>query len=504
MTFFRVSWVKHLFRSWFAKHRPIETRKNIAARRRARPMLEMLEDRLAPAAVSYNSVLGELDFVAGAGETIAVTAPASHQIKIQLSSTSDTITLGGGASSNANFTLSLSNSTLTISNVNNGLTIDTFNVDLANQQASPDTLTFGLGTSSGVENVNIGAVASSTLTTDSPSGVSSGSATVTPATMEPYITANAALLIQGGQSDQEVVQVNGTPTSTTFNTTFALSHSANFTIAPAVPQTDTGDTVSLTSTTITGSLSVSAESSLNVQSAAVPVVGAATINAAPTSGPFTGDQYITGPAWASYGYVTGDTVGVSGVSGAGNFTIAGISGDNLYLSSSSLTTGSDSDVTVQQVNFTPVITANTLTVNLTGAGSAFSGAISATNLSATTNNGDITLEDISGNALDLQTLNAGTAQIQLSVSGSIESAASLPTGAVNLTAGSVDLYAALSGSSIGPLTTNVGFHILDGVPHVVIVDNAFTAGADVYRLDQAVAAIVKVGDKGYASWDARC
>ncbi len=451
-------WMRNFLRTWLGRRQsPIQTRKKITARRKGKPTLEMLEDRLAPATVSYSSDV--LYFVAAAGETITVTAP-SNKIQIQLSNTSDTITRGSGATNTNNFALSDGNQTLTISNV----TITTFNVDLANQQNTTDTLTFGLGASSGVPNVNIGA------------GATAG-----------------------------------------------------------IPQTDTEDTVTLTSTTISGNLNVSAGTidfqgatsdvaadnvslsavnNLTVQTGAVPYVGSATINAASGTGQYGDDQYITGPDWAEYGYVVGDTVAVSGVndeSGSEDFTIAAINGDNLYLipnAAFSLPTGTDADVTVQKptsppsqasqaatfegnatiinlnvgiiqgldefisgpdwasygfavgdtvavsvsgetedftitdinsddlfldtssaltpgtanvtvqqqaATFTPQITAtDTLTLNLTGAGSAFSGGIQATTLAATTNNGNITMEDISSlSALELQTLNAGTGQIQL-------------------------------------------------------------------------------------------
>ena len=130
-----------------------------AAPLRARLGLEYLEVRLAPAAavVSYNSALSELDFVAAAGETITVTAPASNQIQIQLTNTSDTIILGSGTSSDPTDFSGGGSQTVTISNVNSGLAINAFNVNLANHQSSADTLTFGLGASSGIQEVNIGA-----------------------------------------------------------------------------------------------------------------------------------------------------------------------------------------------------------------------------------------------------------------------------------------------------------------------------------------------------------
>ena len=148
-------WLRNLFRKWLGRRQsPIQTRNKIAARRKARPMLEILEDRLAPAAlVGYTSNSGELDFTATASETITV-APGSLSNQIQIH-VSDTITLGGDASSNSNFVLSAGDSTLTISNVNSGVTINNFNLTLANQTSNADSLTFGLGATSGIQNVNI-------------------------------------------------------------------------------------------------------------------------------------------------------------------------------------------------------------------------------------------------------------------------------------------------------------------------------------------------------------
>ncbi len=65
--------------------------------------------------------------------------------------------------------------------------------------------------------------------TASASGVAPGTDVVTPAVMEPYIALGADLVINEGQPDQEFVTVSAV-TATTFTTTFAQAHSANFTI----------------------------------------------------------------------------------------------------------------------------------------------------------------------------------------------------------------------------------------------------------------------------------
>ncbi len=148
------SWIRKLFGR--RQRGPIETRITTAARKSVKPTLEKLEDRVAPATVGYTG--GELDITASAGEPITVTAPGSNQLQIQLIP-GDTITLAGSASTNTNFTRSPDTSTLTIKNVNQtgGVNIGIFNVYLANQQAGPDKLTFGLGSNSGIAAVNIGA-----------------------------------------------------------------------------------------------------------------------------------------------------------------------------------------------------------------------------------------------------------------------------------------------------------------------------------------------------------
>lgn len=46
-------WLRTLLRTWLGRRQgPIQTRKKIGARKPVKPMLEILEDRLAPAAVS--------------------------------------------------------------------------------------------------------------------------------------------------------------------------------------------------------------------------------------------------------------------------------------------------------------------------------------------------------------------------------------------------------------------------------------------------------------------
>src|SRR5437016_6069172 len=94
------SWIRNLFT------RPV-TRTIRKAPRRIRPALEALEDRTAPALVSYTNATGLLTFSADAGDTdnVTVTAPLANQVVIQVGN-SDSISLAGDAGTNPNFVLS--------------------------------------------------------------------------------------------------------------------------------------------------------------------------------------------------------------------------------------------------------------------------------------------------------------------------------------------------------------------------------------------------------------
>jgi len=303
-------WLRTL-RTWLTRRQsPIQTRKKIAARRRAKPMLEILEVRLAPAVVSYNSSSNELDFTAVAGKTIIMTAPGSNQIEIQV--TSDTITLGGDASGNANFSGG-GTSTLTISNVNqnSGVTIGTFNVYLANHQNSADTLTFGLGTSSGVQNVNIGAPAA----------------------------------------------------------------------IPAVPQTDTYDTVTLTSLTIGDTLNLSAGTiagATNLPTGAVNLTAGTVVLAAGGSGG------SIGPLTTNIGQLTATTtdgsIAITNL-GSGPLTVNSIVADQGGQGptvNTNQTYGAVGVVYNSTPNSTPTYLAGSSNVTITSAGPIALNSISAT------------------------------------------------------------------------------------------------------------------------------
>ena len=133
-------------------------------------------------------------------------------------------------------------------------------------------------------------------------------------------------------------------------------------------------------------------------------------------------------------YEPGDEITISGatnVNSSTDYTVQGIVGDNLYLSpalpSNAIppnATVNDDDVTVAPANFTPEVEAVNLTLTVTGAGSSISGAIYAYQLEGSTQNGNITLQNVnvfSGvGPLYVGPLDAGTGTIQLDANSPIE------------------------------------------------------------------------------------
>jgi len=286
---------------------------------------------------------------------------------------------------------------------------------------------------------------------------------------------------------------------------------SNLTISGPNGTTDTADTVTFNSfssttgdlSTGTGILNVSAGTinlagsvsvlnatltsvnSLTFDSTGVPYLGGVTIHAGPPTGqPFAGNPYITGPDWGTYGYAPGDTITISNSSGnpavtgtATSFTVAAIVGKNLYLNSSygaqfNTFLGTNlsknlTSVTVACTGFTPQIQASVVSLNVTGAGGTISGALGGSALGggflvlgATTNNGNITLQDLPpvDTFVVLNGLNAGTGTIQLAVNGALVSTAlvssfpgpSFPfSTAPSLTAGAVNLTTTGDSGSIG-------------------------------------------------------
>jgi hypothetical protein len=251
------------------------------------------------------------------------------------------------------------------------------------------------------------------------------------------------------------------------------------------------------------SVSLTSVNSLAFAQTGVPYLGSVKIHDGPPAGqPFAGDPYITGPDWGAYGYAPGDEITLSittagSTISVGPYVIDTVIGHNLYLdSSSNVGSGNFADVTVQCTGFTPQIQASSVTLDVTGAGSTISGALSGAALpgagqvgkfvllNAATAGGNITLQDLppTSTILALGTLNAGTGTIQLAVNGTVSSGALLNyvlsqppfnntsyssyANVVNLTAGAVDLTTTGSGSQIGfiggsastnfPITTQGG------------------------------------------------
>src|SRR4051794_33980885 len=95
------SWVRQLLT------RPV-THPIRKAQRRTRPWLVALEDRTAPAVVTYTAATDLLDFTAGVGkaDNVSVTAPAANTVRIVVAA-GDTITLTGDTGTG--FTLSAGN-----------------------------------------------------------------------------------------------------------------------------------------------------------------------------------------------------------------------------------------------------------------------------------------------------------------------------------------------------------------------------------------------------------
>ena len=158
---------------------------------------------------------------------------------------------------------------------------------------------------------------------------------------------------------------------------------------------------------------------------------------------------------ASFALV-GDTVdgglSVTTVGSPSGYQVANVVGDNLYLDNSSsnpLPPGNYSDVVVAITSgtFTPQLTANSVSLNVTGSQNSISGAVQAGNLAATTGNGNITLNDLE--SVRLNTIDAGSADIALDAQGSMASGSPVAPGTVNLEGASVDLTTTGLGNSIG-------------------------------------------------------
>ena len=250
-------WLRTLLRTWLGRRQgPIQTRKKIGARKPVKPMLEILEDRLAPAAVSL--VNGALDFIADpsvSNVTITVTAPSSTSL--QIVTNGDTMSLGSGAIYNSNFSLSNGvTSTLTISNVNNtgGPSISTFNLYLGN---NGDTLNFGLANIPGIGNVNIGGSAPTVV-----GEVAFSGDTITDTQGWAGFQSGDTIAVSGSLSDSSVFTIESVSGNVLTLTAAVAANETDpgVTVADVTepPPTDTLDTVNLNPLAISDSLSVSA------------------------------------------------------------------------------------------------------------------------------------------------------------------------------------------------------------------------------------------------------
>ena len=188
------------------------------------------------------------------------------------------------------------------------------------------------------------------------------------------------------------------------------------------------------------------------------------------------ELYAAPGNWTSFSsavpfQLVGDTadggLSVTNIGSPSGYTVAAIAGDNLYIVNSNpgIATGNYTGVTVASANFTPEITVSklgSLTLNVSGPGDSITGAIASVFLSAQTSNGNITLFDSSAaaayNLVDLATIDAGTAQIDLVALGPIINGSPVATatrvaaGDFNLVAGAVDLTTTGTNSTIGAPT----------------------------------------------------
>ncbi len=480
-TWSRTMSFRKLLRQWFSSaRRPLDNkRRSSTTRAKGWLQLERLEDRLAPATFTDNGTT--LNLVLNNPNTNASIVSVINNGGYFIDLTGDTwsgtntsgvsgngqpelaITPAGVAAFTSEISLVDANAagdSVTFNDIGAGNYANNFYIDLTNPAAGPITFN-GTTTFSG----------NHTLTASTTSAISfQGGASV------PY---QGTVMIGNTGLGEETISMPGGPGWAALG--FAVGDSISVTdpnsgtVSTCDIYYQTGNTLSvyhqsgasLTSgtepnvTVVVNSAQVSASkalllagNSLTVQSTGVPYMGGVTINAAPQlKQPFAGEQYITGPDWGSYDYQPGDTITVSnanGVSSSTDYTVASIAGDRLYLiSSQTIATGTDPDVTVACANFTPEIAAaNRLFLYVTGQGNTISGAIQTPLLSAFTENGNITLEDVGlgTEPLSVESVSAGTAQIQLDVAGAI-----VPffPGSLALTAGSVDLTTTGPAGSIG-------------------------------------------------------
>ena len=557
-------WLKQLRRELFGKLDPASLapirRLSRKSRRRTLLKLECMEERLTPAPLSAPTVFthnNTVDVVVPAGEAVSIGYVPSYSTPSGGTAGNwFKLSYGGIYASSGNVSVE----TIPLSNGGPNL-----NVYLANEPNSPDSLTIGgWGNDPDCSTVNIGAVPPSqsqsqptvlpgtdtndTVTLNSLSAKTSisvsadtidviGAASVSYAgtmnissvfdTTDYTITpTNQVSWSTLGFEVGETIRVNGTSDAGYNYGTFQVEKVSGDTLTVST----TNLAYNITASLITGSVAavpavlsaptidLKSVNSLTLQSTVTLYHGDVSIDAgAPSGQPFSGDPYITGPDWATYGYTPGDAIGLSGLSdnsgSTGTFYVEGTLGDNMYLVPSNqtqnLTPGNYSDVTVTP-HITREIQASTINLDTTGSGSTISGAISplsrtstTISLSAETEGGNIDIqalpfsvsnEKTSGSTgttwntaksmtLNLGVLNAGTGsfassgKIQLLVDGPVydgNSSASINTNP-NLIGSEVDLTATGIYGSIGyvsvPIRTDTHELTAATVDGGVYIDN---------------------------------
>jgi hypothetical protein len=389
-------WLSQLRRELFgtfdpAAPAPATTRLRRKSRRRTILDLERMEERVVPAtltqAMSYEKPnQTEFDLAVPAGDTVTITF-------VQTTNSDESGNAYVSITSSLGF--SKPGSTSTTLPVQPLAPNATLNVFLANNSASPDTLTLGSPgfntVDTGFSKVNIGAnpttdgslptsgtmpesdqndsVTLNSLSLNSPPttttlNVSAGTINFPGATSVPFVgNLNVSDIGDGSWTFTTGNQVAWNSLGFKVGDTITANTTANEDLTGTFQNTNiSGET--LTATPVSGynssspsyndavvvdqgqgvqvlanTISLNSVNSLTYQSTGMPYQGAVTINTAPSAGqPFAGDPYITGPDWAAYGYTPGEMISItfnsnnSNDSGYNNpFVVVGTVGDNLYL-----------------------------------------------------------------------------------------------------------------------------------------------------------------------------
>jgi hypothetical protein len=433
-------WLKQLRVKLFGASDPAAPRV-ARPRRKSRPRallkLECMEHRIVPAGPVSQVTSTEVDVTIPAGETV--------NFSYQPPMTAFGHSIGKGMFEVAYSGPSGSGTLLVALPAQLGA----INVYLANASSSPDALTIGgWGNTPDFGRVSIGANPNSNGSMPAAGTAPSADAYDT-VTVDQLYTSNSITVSAGTVNFEEQTNAASVLDASAGTINFQQGSSAAQLIAP---------TMNLTST-----------NSLTFQSTGLTYIGALGINAAQPAGqPYAGDPSLTGPNWAAYGYAPGDLIDLFNIAGSDLHlgVIDGIVGDNLYLSPNadypitSADTGQFSDYSVSVYGYTPQIQSSNVTLNVTGATSTISGAVSLSNaggssLNAATDGGNIALQLLAGsNGLpySLGTLNAHAGTIQLAVDGNSVVNGNTSAQGPNLIAGAVNLATYGTNGSIGAST----------------------------------------------------